>query len=168
MTLGCTSSGSGAYTLSGAASKLSATTEYVGYSGTGSFTQAGGINTVSNLYLGYNSGAAGSYNLSDGSQLSAHNAYVGYSGTGTFTQTGGSTRRLQRSLPGLQLGRRRHLRPNRPARTSVGTLYLGYNSGAAGTYKLSGTGQLSTPTRIRRLLLRRHCRIAADRAVRTR
>ena len=63
---------SGAYNLSGGG-QLSALTDYVGVSGSGTFTQSGGINTVvyspyaavntSTLYLGYNPGSSGTYNL---------------------------------------------------------------------------------------------------------
>ena len=42
-----------------AGSSLSATTEYVGYSGTGTFTQSGGTNSVSNLTLGRARAATG-------------------------------------------------------------------------------------------------------------
>ena len=39
--------------------------EYVGYSGTGLFTQSGGNNTIyGGLYIGYNSGGSGTYSLS--------------------------------------------------------------------------------------------------------
>ena len=69
--LGNFAGSSGTYNLSGAG-VLSTAIEYVGYAGTGTFTQSGGINnlvssgsTVSNgtLYLGFNSGSSGSYNL---------------------------------------------------------------------------------------------------------
>ena len=74
---------------------LSAAAEYVGNSGTGSFTQSGGTNNVPNgssdgLYLGYNAGSSGTYNLSGSGVLAAFNEYVGNSGTGTFTQSGGT------------------------------------------------------------------------------
>jgi autotransporter-associated beta strand protein len=100
---------------------------YVGYSGTGTFTQtggthAGGTNSLSALYLGYNSGSSGAYNLSNTGLLSAVYEYIGFSGAGTFTQTGGTN---STSLyPHL-------------------SLQLGYNTGSSGTYDLSGTGQLS-------------------------
>ena len=71
------------------------------------------------LYLGYNSGSTGTYNLSGTGQLSANWENIGYSGTGTFTQTGGT---------------------NSPTGLSVGNAY------GSGTYNLSGTGKLSTGT----------------------
>ena len=88
--------------------------EYLGYSGTGTFTQSGGTNSSgSYLVLGYGSSTIGTYNLSGGSLYSAVDLYVGNSGSGSFTQSGGT------NLVG----------------TSV---FLGYNSGSSGTYNLNG------------------------------
>jgi len=70
---------------------LSADNEYIGYNGTGTFTQTGGSNEVNWLYLGLNPGSSGSYNLSAGGLLVKQGEYIGYNGTGTFTQTGGSS-----------------------------------------------------------------------------
>ncbi len=101
---------------------LSAACQYVGSGGTGSFTQSGGMNTISNnLYLGYGASDSGTYNLSgSGWSLWASYAYIGYSGTGSFTQSG--------------------------AINGIGNyLYLGANSGSSGTFSLSGNGQLSAP-----------------------
>jgi T5SS/PEP-CTERM-associated repeat protein len=100
---------------------------YVGYSGTGLFTQSGGRNWISGAYsnsvltLGYNAGDNGTYQLSGSGLLSIFDgyAYVGYSGTGNFTQSGGTN-------------------------TMNDFLYLGYNSGSNGTYTLSGSGSLAT------------------------
>lgn len=91
--------------------------EYVGYSGTSTFNQNGGINTVTgaangltlgfnsgsngtynqnaginsipHLYLGFNGDSSGTYNLNDGS-LSANIERIGYGGTGIFNQNGGT------------------------------------------------------------------------------
>jgi hypothetical protein len=95
---------------------LSAYAEYVGYNGTGTFTQIGGANTISEtLYLGKSSGSSGTYNLSStGILKGARYVFIGYYGTGTFTQTGGSN-------------------------TISSDLYLGYNAGSGGTYYLSDT-----------------------------
>ena len=68
--LGNSSSGSGTYNLGGSGN-LSAKTEYVGYSGSGAFTQTGGTNTVSLLSI---------------------------SGTGSFTQSGGTNAVSQLSI----------------------------------------------------------------------
>ncbi len=109
--------------------QLSAAYEYVGYNGTGTFTQSGGTNSVSNvlcpweieLDLGFNSGSSGTYNLSGGSLycggyngfMYVGNEYIGRSGSGSFTQSGGTN-------------------------SVAGSLYLGLNTGSSGTYYLSG------------------------------
>ncbi len=78
----------GAYNLSGGA--VSAPTEYLGYSGIGSFTQSGGTHALSSyLYLGYQAGSSGTYNFNSGLLTSAWES-VGYSGSGSFAQTGGT------------------------------------------------------------------------------
>jgi autotransporter-associated beta strand protein len=111
------SAGSGAVLMTGG--NLSANSEqYVGYSGTGSFIQSDGINSVRNiLYLGFNAGSGGTYNLSGNGQLSAGNEFVSLSGAGTFAQSGG-------------------------VNLVSGRLGLGLVAGTIGTYSLSG-GQLS-------------------------
>src|SRR3972149_3600340 len=93
---------------------------FIGYTGTGTFTQTGGTNSISTLVLGNISGSSGSYELSGTGQLSANTEYIGNLGTATktFTQTGGTN-------------------------TISSTLYLGYTSGSSGSYELSSTGQLS-------------------------
>ena len=84
---------SGTYTLSGSGLLSISNTggdysEYVGYSGTGSFTQSGGTNSTSNLYLGYNSGSSGTYNLNHGA-LATYSISAG-SGTAAFNLGGGT------------------------------------------------------------------------------
>jgi fibronectin-binding autotransporter adhesin len=96
---------------------LSARYEYIGNTGTGTFNQTAGTNTVSQLYLGYGAGANGNYNLSGTGMLTA-SEIVGFSGTGVFYQSGGNN---------IHTG-----------------LYLGYNSGSSGTYILSETGCLGS------------------------
>jgi len=144
--LGYTSTGSGTYDLSGTGS-LSASTEYIGNFGTGTFTQSGstytvthhlylgyhstgsgtyhqsgGMHTVTNeLYLGYDSTASGAYDLSGG-DLSAASETIGDSGTGSVTQSGGTNR-------------------------VTNYLVLGYHSTGNGTYNLSG-GSLSARSEI--------------------
>ena len=67
-----------ARTTSAAAACLSANYEYVGYSGTGTFTQTGGTHTIAAaLYLGANAGSSGTYNLSGSGLFSAASEYVG-------------------------------------------------------------------------------------------
>jgi hypothetical protein len=104
------------------AGTLHAFSQHVGYQGVGTFTQSGGSNTSSSLYIGTYSSSNGTYNLNDTGQLSVtSNEYIGYTGTGTFTQTGGTN-------------------------TTSLNLYLGYNAGISGTYNLSGASQLSVQT----------------------
>ena len=96
---------------------MSSPHEYVGYSGTGSFTQSGGSNAGANssnplsLTLGNNSGSVGTYALSSTGQLTATAETIGYNGTGTFTQSGG---------------------------TNTTSLSLGVLAGSSGTYNLRG------------------------------
>ncbi len=108
------SGGSGTYNLSGSGLLSSATSEIIGYSGSGSFNQSGGTNSPPALYLGTEPGSSGTYNLSGNGLLSASLEIVGYfsSGTGRFTQSGGTN--------------------------AVGTLILAQSAGASGTYNLNG------------------------------
>ena len=100
MYLGMNTGSTGNYQLSGGS--LSSGYQYVGYQGTGSFTQSGGNNSViwsgtgwndGQLYLGYYSGSSGTYSLSNG-QLTTYATNVGYNPgytcTGTFNQSGGT------------------------------------------------------------------------------
>ncbi|MGP8050774.1 MAG: autotransporter domain-containing protein [Desulfobaccales bacterium] len=92
--LGDSPGASGTYNLSGTGS-LSVTGaggETIGNSGTGTFTQTGGTNTVAQtLTLGDQSGASGSYTLSNTGSLSVSgDEFIGSAGSGTFTQTGGT------------------------------------------------------------------------------
>ena len=65
--------------------------QYVGYSGAGTFTQSGGTNSNRGLYLGLNTGSSGTYSLSGTGVLSATGEYVGNSSAaGSFQQSGGS------------------------------------------------------------------------------
>ena len=108
--LGYNPGSNGSYNLSGGS--LTVWNQYVGYSGSGSFTQSTGASTVSgSLVLGQNATSTGTYVLSGGS-LSASSQYVGYSGTGSFTQSGGTN--------------------------TAGSLVLGQNAASAGTYNLNG------------------------------
>ena len=90
--LGHVAGSRGNYGLSDGA-KLSASTEYVGDFGVGTFSQSGGTNSIANsLYLGYNSGSNATYSLGATGQLSAAGEYVGYvaGATGLFQQAGGT------------------------------------------------------------------------------
>src|SRR3990172_6093390 len=102
------------------------TSEYIGHSGyNGTVNHSAGSNTVNNsgLYLGYNAGITGTYNLSGTGTLTVVGQngttnwlqgleYIGYNGTGIFNQTGGVH-----------------------THNSSG-LMLGYNTGSTGSYNL--------------------------------
>jgi len=93
--------------------------ESVGNSGTGTFAQTGGINSIDNGYslvIASNAGT-GSYNLSGGMLSAADD--VGDSGFGTFIQSGGTNN------------------------VSKWGFDVGYGPSATATYSLSGTGLLS-------------------------
>jgi hypothetical protein len=145
--------------------------EYMGYNGTGNFSQTGGANAIiggHQFYVGLNAGTNGTYTLSGGSLLVASFEDVADSGTGTFNQSGGTNRisnqlylgynggsngRYTLSGGSLSVGSFEDV-----ANSGMGTfnqsggantinsdndLYLGFNSGSAGTYTLSGAGSLS-------------------------
>lgn len=66
---------------------LSASNEYIGYNGTGTFTQSGGTNTITNsLAIALSAGSTGTYNLSGGT-LTAGSIV----NNGTFNQSGATT-----------------------------------------------------------------------------
>ena len=170
LTLGSRSLVNGTYNLSGTGALNVSTDEFIGYSGTGTFTHTGGTNSISNgyLYLGYNSGSSGTYELSDTGQLTAKYENIGYSGTGIFNQTGG-TNSISSSLTlgvnslvngtynlsGTGLlnvstdefvgysGTGIFTQSGGTNSISSGFLNLGYNTGSSGTYELSDTGQLT-------------------------
>jgi autotransporter-associated beta strand protein len=85
-----TASGSGAVAMS--TGVLASATEYIGYSGTGTFNQSGGNHAVSSaMFVGYAPGSNGTYSLSGSGQLrTIFDEYLGWSGTGVFNQTGGT------------------------------------------------------------------------------
>ena len=123
--LGAQPGSCGTYDLSGSG-QLLAYYEYVGYYGTGTFTQSGGDNSLGyKLVLGYNASSSGWYGLSGSGQLSATREEVGRSGTGSFTQTGGTN---SVTSDALYVG----LYP-----------FTGLN-GSSGTYSLSGNSLLLT------------------------
>ena len=143
---------------------------YIGYSSTGVFTQSGGTNAIVpstefSLYLGYNSGASGIYNLSGSGQLLSPSENIGYISTGIFIQSGGNNRTgvlnigSQSDSNGtynlygsgaLVANIDEHIGLNGTGifTQSDGTntissgLYLGHNSGSNGKYNLNGSGQL--------------------------
>ncbi len=114
-----TNAGSGSLQMNGGSLSVGST-EYIGLSGTGSFTQSGTSGALTGyMYVGYNAGDIGTYNLGGNAQLSAATELIGVNGTGSFTQSGGT-------------------------HAVSGTMFIGFAAGSNGSYNLSG-GQLSTP-----------------------
>jgi fibronectin-binding autotransporter adhesin len=115
----------GAYALSGNGRLSWSTSLLVGNSAAGTFTQSGGTNSGNpsgSLYMGYNAGATGTYNLASG-LLTAQYEYVGYSGSGSLNQSGGTN-------------------------TLTGSINVGSGTAASGTYSLSGPALLSAQEEI--------------------
>ena len=107
--------GSGTIQMTGGSLTVS-DSAFVGYSGTGNFTQSGGTNTISiRSSTSATTPAAAGPTASAAPGSCPHRCeYVGYSGTGNFTQSGGTnTISSQRSLPRLQLRQQRDLQPQR-------------------------------------------------------
>lgn len=101
LTLGAQVGSTGTYSLS--AGSLTTYFEFVGNSGTGTFSQTGGTNSAGQLYLGIGTGASGTYTLSGAGILSASYVSVGHGGIGTFIQNGGThnTQQMQiGTMPG--------------------------------------------------------------------
>jgi fibronectin-binding autotransporter adhesin len=101
--------------------KLQTNIEYVGKDGTGTYLLQGGQNLLqgaSELYVGFNTGADGTYQINNGvSLLQASQVHIGHSGTGTFLHSAGTS--------------------------ALADLTLGTNTGGDGSYELSGTGVLT-------------------------
>ena len=123
LSIGYALGSSGTYLLQGGSLSVTGGAEYVGQSGTGTFTQSGGTNSLSSglhLEIGYASGSFGTYNLSNAGALSTHGAViVGDNGTGYFNQSGGTSTIV-----------------------SSDALAVGLNVGSNGTYTMTG-GTLS-------------------------
>jgi hypothetical protein len=114
-------SNTGSETLSMAANNISATSEFVGDSGSASkgnalFNQSGGTNTAADLYLGDNPTDVGTYVISAGTLSVSSFLEVGFEGAGTINNTGGTN--------------------------NISTLVMAVDPGANGTYNLNG-GSLS-------------------------
>ena len=82
LALGVQSGSAGTYELSGPSSVgLSAPTETIGLSGSGTFTQTGGTNNVTSVVIAANTGASGTYDLKGGS---LYTTSVSVNSGGTF------------------------------------------------------------------------------------
>jgi hypothetical protein len=134
---------------------------FVGYGGTGTFTQTGGAVFGSlALFLGYSSGSIGNYNLSGTSIFVGLNAteFVGYSGNGNFIQSGMTNNATnltigyngvgtyQLSGGTLAIGTSAFIAENAGSTGSFiqsggfitgGSEYLGFNPGSHGSFILS-------------------------------
>jgi hypothetical protein len=123
LNLGYNSGDSGTYLLT-AGTLMGDSQEVVGDGGTGLFNQTGGFNELAGgapeLFLAGNSGSTGTYLLSAGSLTISGFEYIGDEAVGIFNQSGGT-----------------HTLTN-----ANGTLAIGVQSGANGTYLLS-QGSLS-------------------------
>lgn len=128
----------GTYIMSGNNSQLRIASNKrltVGYAGTAAFNQSGGYTLTTFLNIGDGTTAWGTYTLSGGvldvgnaASFSYAQMVIGNSGHGNFNQSGGT------------------VYVNSPNVASPG-LYIGNNSGSAGTYTLSGTGLLESYNR---------------------
>jgi hypothetical protein len=88
----------------------------VGYYGSGTVLQTGGVHNAGSLYVG--DGTAGTYELSNTGQLLVLEEWIGQRGTGSFVHTGGT-------------------------HSVNGVLRLGGEYNGDGTYQLTGDGHLS-------------------------
>ncbi|MBI5041383.1 MAG: VPLPA-CTERM sorting domain-containing protein [Gammaproteobacteria bacterium] len=118
-TLTVDATGIGTMTLYQSQDSLATNTEWLGYSGFGAYSQSGGSNSTTFMYLGQESTGKGVYNLTGGT-LTASVEVIGRNGSGSFTQSGG----LNSSTNNFVLA--------------------AYNNTSRGAYNLSGTGRLET------------------------
>ena len=166
--------GSGNYSLSGSGMLSIAGAVFVGNATPGSavFSQSGGLNQVTNtLYLGYGRNASGTYSLSGGQLSTTGSLVVGNSGNGLFTQSGGvndvgtflilgnnanAGSTASYSLNGGTLSAFGECVANCQGNSGTVlsqtggcnfvTFYFGVGTAGAGSYTLSGTGQLIATT----------------------
>lgn len=133
------------------------------------FTQCSGTNHAGEeLYVGYQPGSSGTYELKDTGELSSnYSQVIGYYGIGTFRQTGGINCAGNAFILGYfsssigtyelsgdsQLSSKSHeyigsfgvgILKQSGGTNSTSTLIVGRDSLSNGTYELSGTGQLSS------------------------
>ena len=162
--LGTKHGSSGTYSLSGGS--LSASYEYVGSSGTGTFTQSGGTHSISNyLYLGYSAGSSGTYCLSGNGRCPCPPRMWGLRARGPSRSRAGPTASATISISAtVPAGAARTASAARPVvgageyvgysgtgsytqsggtNQVSGILGLGANTGSTGMYTLTGTGTLS-------------------------
>ena len=90
--LGRNANGKATYVMSGGTVNATQGTLDVGNYGTGTFTQSGGdvVTGASDVRVGWNSNANGTYTLNDGTLNPKSWLHVGWYGTGKFVQNGGT------------------------------------------------------------------------------
>ena len=114
----------GTYNLTGGSLSVGGN-EYSGNSGSGTFTNSGGTDTVTdNLSLGHSAGGSGTYTLSAGSLAVGGGEYIGDSGSGIFTQSGGSDTVSGTLSRGQRLQQQRHLHFKRHWQSRGGRRWL--------------------------------------------
>ncbi len=117
----------------------------LGYYGYGTYSQSGGEVQTGALYLGYDQGGSGRYELSGTGKLTATivlgNAGFNGVGQGTFVQTGGTiTGNIAVGYGGYGAFDQSGGTITAPDKISVGAKVAGVGS----SYKLSGTGQVTS------------------------
>ena len=140
----------GTYNLSDAG-QLSATSEYLGLGGTGTFIQSGGTNNAGSLSLGNGSGAKGVYNLNGGTLIVS--SISRGSGTGTFNFGGGTLKAggtFSTSFPMTLTGGTANVDTGIYAVTLSGQLSGsgGLNKLGSSTLTLSGANTYQGPTTV--------------------
>jgi hypothetical protein len=116
----------GHYAMSNGATLNVHDVEYVGYNTLGIFDQTGGAHSVPTLFVGFGSNSFGAYNLSGGtaaSTLTVRNETIGYQATGSWISGGSFNQNGGYHTVG--------------SGSSLGTLSIGDQPGATGSYNLS-------------------------------
>jgi autotransporter-associated beta strand protein len=147
--------GTGTMTMSGGTlTKTGGDDTFVGRdAGTGTLTQSGGTVTLNhNLYVGQSSGSTGTYNISGSSVLNTGRDFVigREGGTGSLNMTGGTITKTgdEKFLVGHNNGVGTVVQSGGTI-SANNELYIGNeNSGARGTYTLSGTGALNVANEV--------------------
>src|SRR5205823_159425 len=101
-------------------------------------------NAAGVLYLGYNAGSTGSYNLGGGTlSMNSGVEYIGDQGMGNFTQTSG-TNSNNLEIIGTYAGSNGTYVQSGGSNNVSGAEIIGRDAGSAGTYIQSGGNNSST------------------------
>ncbi len=132
--LGYNASGTGGTYLLDAGALSVGGSEYIGYKVAGNFTQSGGINMASNLYVGAN-GGSGTYSLNGGGALAVGDSQMGSSGLGSSGNVTVSDPGSQWTIDNNLLAQKGTL-----AIQNQGLVYVGsdVSIGSAGAINLNG------------------------------